>query len=272
MTPATRISGAGRPVVILPWFGLDSAVAMEAFEPVFHGIAGWRRIYIDLPGTGRSPAVLPCSDAVLHAVGDTVAATVGKEPVLVAGCSYGGYLAAALARRHPGPVAGLLLVCAGGKIRPEERDLGGVPDPTPDQGWLDGVPHDLHDHLRHAIARQSKSVADRVVRALLRNGPTDARYLETLRSSGYALSNEDAVGNVDGPVTVLAGRGDRIAGYRDQFNLVARFPRGHYLALADSGHYLPFEQPELFALAAREWLARAASPSERTIQSSHLSH
>ncbi len=34
---------------MLPWFGLDHSSVVAAFEPVFAGRPGWRRIYVDLP-------------------------------------------------------------------------------------------------------------------------------------------------------------------------------------------------------------------------------
>src|SRR6266550_1332634 len=129
MVLAVRERGAGRPIVLLPWFGLDGGVTELAFEPAFAEPNGLRRIYVDLPGTGRSAAVAPSSDAVLEAVRETVDAALGPDPYLLAGCSYGGYLAAALARRDPERVQGLLLVCAGpqtatwrgSRLRPRNR-------------------------------------------------------------------------------------------------------------------------------------------------------
>src|SRR6266496_2310740 len=85
---ASRVDGSGRPIVLLPWFGLDGAVMAAAFEPVFAATTGRRRIYLDLPGTGRSSPVAPNSDAVLEAVLDAVGVAVpGGQPFLLAGCS-----------------------------------------------------------------------------------------------------------------------------------------------------------------------------------------
>jgi pimeloyl-ACP methyl ester carboxylesterase len=52
-------------------------------------------------------------------------------------------------------------------------------------------------------------------------------------------------------VTILAGRRDRVAGYLDQLAALARYPHGSHVALADAGHYLPFEQPDAFSSFAR---------------------
>jgi pimeloyl-ACP methyl ester carboxylesterase len=255
---AVDVRGRGRPLVVLPGFGLDQAVMAAAFEPVFaaSGVTGWRRLYLDLPGCGKSPVLEPNSDAVLDAVQQTIATLLGSEPFLLAGSSYGGYLAAGLARRLPAQIRGLLLVCSGLKINPVERNLAGVLPSVPEPGWLAGTPQELHQHFGHGIGRQTRSVADRVARAFALISPMDEAYLELLRSTGYQLSDEGSDQTFDGDVAILVGRRDRIAGYVDQFEALARYPRGSYTAFPDAGHHLPFERPELFAALTLEWLAR----------------
>jgi pimeloyl-ACP methyl ester carboxylesterase len=247
--------GDGEPVVLLPWFGHDGSAMAQAFEPVFAGTSRWRRIYLDLPGTGNSAPVDPSSDAVLDAVSDTVGPIVGAEPYLLGGCSYGGYLAAALARRAADQVARLFLVCTGTKLDPATRNLTGVTAPTPEPGWLDGVPTELHGYFGRAIGCQTREVADRIAAVFAASGPTDDDYLEALRSTGFELSNPaDLTSSCNAPTLILAGRSDQIAGYVDQFEDLARYPQASFVALNDAGHYLPFEQPQLFMTLVREWL------------------
>jgi pimeloyl-ACP methyl ester carboxylesterase len=260
MVLAVRDLGAGRPIVLLPWFGLDGGVTALAFEPVFAETTEWRRIYVDLPGTGGSTAVAPNSDAVLDAVRETVKSVLGPEPYLLAGCSYGGYLAAGLARRDPDRVEALLLVCAGVKIQPADRNLARLVPSTPEPHWLDDVPEPLREHFAHGIGGQSRSAAGRVLHAFAVNGPSDENYLDLLRSTGYRLSDENAAAIHPGPTTLIAGRRDRIAGYLDLFDALDRYPDAGYHALDDAGHYLPFEQPETFAGIVRDWLRRSARP------------
>jgi pimeloyl-ACP methyl ester carboxylesterase len=253
---SVQIRGEGRPVVLLPWFSTDQAVMAAAFEPVFAAVSGWRRIYVDLPGTGGSPSTAPCSDAVLGSVVETVSALLGNASFLVAGCSYGGYLAAGLARQIPARIAGLLMVCAGVKILPGDRNLSGVLPSAQEAGWLDDVPPELHEHLSHAIGHQTRDVANRVARALGRGGPVREDYLAALRSEGYQLTDEGSHWCFDGNATILAGRQDRIAGHLDQFDALAHYCHGSFVALADAGHYLPFEQPARFKSITLDWLAR----------------
>jgi pimeloyl-ACP methyl ester carboxylesterase len=263
----TSIIGEGYPVVLLPGFALDSSVMMTACEPAFADTRSdtgerWQRIYLDLPGTGGSPTGEPTSEAVLSAIQGTVVELLGDTPYLLAGHSYGAYLAAGLTRRNPTQVAGLFLVCPGQRIMPADRDLSGVLPSVPEPGWLDGVPEDLHEHVSHAVGQQTREAADRVAAALGRRGPIDEEYLDALRPAGYRLQDEPdpadpTAFSFPGPVTLLTGRRDRIAGYRDSLSALTQYPHGSFVALADAGHYLPFEQPEAFAMTLLTWLATA---------------
>jgi pimeloyl-ACP methyl ester carboxylesterase len=261
MPLAATILGDGQPIVLLPWFGHDGSAMARAFEPVFVPESPWQRIYLDPPGTGDSSPVEPSSDAVLDAVGETVRSIVGDDSYLLAGCSYGGYLAAALARRAPTQVSALLLVCTGTKLDPSTRNLGGVTPATPEPGWLDGVPVDLHGYFGRAIGCQTRAVADRIAATFAGSVPNDDRYLETLRSTGYELTRGHLTAPFGAPTLVLTGRNDQIAGYVDQFEDLARYPKASYVALNDAGHYLPFEQPERFTTLVGDWLKRVSSHS-----------
>lgn len=251
--------------MLLPWIGLDSAVMAAAFEPAVAGTDNVRRIYIDLPGTGGSAPVEPSSEAVLEAVIETVESIIGTAPFLLAGCSFGGYLAAGLARRAPDRILGLLLVCAGVKIRRGQRNLSRVLPSTPEPGWLAQVPDELQGHFALAIGCQTGEVANRVADAFRLNGPTDTDYLATLRSSpGDQLSDEDSPQRFDGNVTIVVGERDRIVGHLDQHAALAHYPHGSFVALSDAGHYLPFEQPARFHALTHNWLGRSLHTGAET--------
>jgi pimeloyl-ACP methyl ester carboxylesterase len=244
--------GVGYPIVCLPWFSLDRSVMAAALEPAIADPTGWQRIYVDLPGCGQSPSGPEDSDGVVEVLVDFLDREIGSARPLLAGCSYGGYLAAALARRHPQHIAGLLLVCHGTKIRVEDRDL--PTGPAEADAWLDQVPADLRDHLSMAIGNRRPQVAERVAAVLSAARQGDAYYLQRLRTTGYQLSDEASTAVYTGPTLVVAGRDDRIAGYADQFRSLACYPQATFAAIAGAGHYLPFEYPNVFAALVRQWL------------------
>ncbi len=248
--------GKGRPVVMLPSFSLDHAAMAEAVEPVFAPVASWRRLYIDLPGTGRSPPGEPRSDVVVDEVIDAIRSELGGRRFAVAGWSCGGYLAAGVTRRLPQQVSGLMMVCAGFKIRPEDRDLTGVLPSTPQPGWLDHVPPALHDHFTHAVGSQTAKVGERILAALARNGPTDETYLASLREDGFAFSDEAAPTPCNAPVCFLTGHRDRVIGFASLFGALGSYDHATYISISGAGHYLPPRAARGFAAVTHAWLAQ----------------
>jgi pimeloyl-ACP methyl ester carboxylesterase len=248
--------GSGKPVLCLHGFGMDRSVMAAALEPAFRPRSGLRRIYLDLPGHGESPAGPPTSAAVIDAISGFCAERLGGEPPLLAGWSYGGYIAMALAGRPGAAVAGLLLICPGVKARPEDRELPGEPTRPPADGWLDRVPQDLRAHLSRALGNRTPRVAERVAGLLAAARPGDRPYQQELRtrSYGYRLPGEDSPIRYDGPASFITGRQDRVVGYADQFRALPAYPRAGFAVVANAGHYLPFEQPAEFASLVAAWL------------------
>ncbi len=115
----SRILGEGQPLVLLHAFPLDHGM----WEGIPWG--GFRLIMADFPGFGLSPkgpdgmTLEQAADGLrkhLDASGIT-------EPVLLAGCSMGGYWAMEFARQFPERVARLALISTkSGLDSPERRD------------------------------------------------------------------------------------------------------------------------------------------------------
>src|SRR5512146_243749 len=95
-----ELCGEGFPVLMLHGYGIDHNVMVGCMEPVFKCRPGYRRIYIDMPGMGKSkaPAWLENSDQVLDIV-IKFSENVIKGSFLVAGESYGGYIARGMVNR-----------------------------------------------------------------------------------------------------------------------------------------------------------------------------
>ena len=62
--------GEGRPILLLHGWTMDRRVEVDVYEKIFATRPGWRRIYPDLPGMGRSVAKagLTDQDDVLEAL------------------------------------------------------------------------------------------------------------------------------------------------------------------------------------------------------------
>ena len=105
--------GEGLPVLTLHGAGVDHHEVMACLDPVFDPYTGYRRIYPDLPGMGRTPApeTIRSADDVLEVLLGFIDGVIGDQPMLVAGHSAGGYYALAIAGRRPRQVVGMALLC-----------------------------------------------------------------------------------------------------------------------------------------------------------------
>lgn len=105
--------GEGFPILMLHGYKVDHRVMTGCMEPVFQETPGFRRVYIDLPGMGQTKRAdwIKNADAMLDLILEFIERVMPGERLLVAGESYGGYLARGLVRKLGSRVAGLLLIC-----------------------------------------------------------------------------------------------------------------------------------------------------------------
>ncbi|KAL9114142.1 MAG: hypothetical protein Q9227_001914 [Pyrenula ochraceoflavens] len=103
-------TGEGFPVLMVHGWEMDRKVEELDFEPIFTKVPGFRRIYVDLPGMGTTPAnnIQNLDDIYLRLV-QFIDARLGKSNFLLVGTSCGGYLARALAQKYIDQVDGLML-------------------------------------------------------------------------------------------------------------------------------------------------------------------
>jgi pimeloyl-ACP methyl ester carboxylesterase len=247
--------GSGTPVLALHGVGVDHREIMGALEPLFAGLTGYRRIYPDLPGMGRTPApdTLGSNDDVVEVLLGLVDAVIGEEAFALVGQSYGGYLARAIANRRPGQVAGLALVCAIG-VR---TSAGEVPE---------------HVVLEADGALGPEMAAEYRNYLVVQTPATLRRFQETV-APGMALVDKVALGRIferwdlrpapeegpayPNPTLILAGRQDATVGYAGLWRLLEHYPRATFAVLDRAGHALLHEQAGLVGALLAEWLDRA---------------
>jgi pimeloyl-ACP methyl ester carboxylesterase len=250
--------GTGTPVLALHGAGVDHREISGYLEPLFADRAGYRRVYPDLPGMGRTPApeTIDSNDAVLDTLLGLVDAVIGGEELLVVGHSYGGYLARAIANRRPRQVAGLALLCtigeqAGEDERPEHVVLHAADD-------LDGT-------LEPAMAAEFRNY-------LVVQTPVTLRRFQETVVPGVELADQAALARIferwrlrtvpeqgpayANPTLILAGRQDATAGYAGAWRLLEHYPRATFAVLDRAGHGLLHEQVGLGTALLAEWLDR----------------
>jgi pimeloyl-ACP methyl ester carboxylesterase len=238
--------GAGRPIVFLPGWGNSNGEGRDVHEPVFAGREGWRRIYIDPPGTGKTPSRewIKDQDGMLDVIARVIDDLVGLDPsgdrpgrFAIAGTSAGGLHARGLVRRDPSRILGLLLRVPGvvvdrvARRLPEYRDLGAV--------FQEG--HREKQEKYYDPAEQQ----------------ADLEFLGGIQSdvARYSLSGELSV-HLESPTLIVTGRQDTMTGYADAWGLLEDYPRATYAVLDFADHDLPVLNQDLYQALVADWLDR----------------
>jgi pimeloyl-ACP methyl ester carboxylesterase len=240
--------GEGLPVLALHGAGVDHREVLACLEPVFDALTGYRRVYLDLPGMGRTPApeAISSADDVLDLLLEFIDGVIGDRALLLLGHSAGGYYAQAIARQRPEQVAGLALLCP---LLASTHDVPGHE-----------VVHgsgDLGDaEFREYFTVQTAETLDRYERyvepaARMADQAALARIGER-----WELRTRQAPAPYRRPTLVVTGRQDSTVGYLSAWELLENYPRATFAVLDRAGHALAHEQPELLRALVTEWLDR----------------
>lgn len=252
--------GAGTPVLFLHGFQIDHRSLLHTLGPVFEQRTGYRRIHVDLPGFGASPAApaIASSDAMVEFVMSLIDEMVGTERFLLVGESWGGYLARGVVARRPAQVTGLALLypmvvpAHAERDVPEHRTLAEAPGVLDDALLLDA---ETYRGDAVVIHQGSWDYYRQTILPALAAG--DRTTIEKV-AAAYAFTTDPESGHepYPGPSLILTGRQDASVGYRDAFGIVERFPHATFVALDEAGHNLMAERPQVATSLVNDWLDR----------------
>jgi 3-oxoadipate enol-lactonase len=249
-TIAFADEGAGMPVVLWPSLFSDHRL----YAPLLPLLGDrWRTIRVDGPGFGQSEAprgeVQP--DAYAEVVLDLLD-TLGLEQAFVAGCSWGGQIAAHLGAKAPDRVSGVLIMNAplGPSLGGHAFELWGTRWLGATEFWGNGVARSMFsaasqrahpDRVRafaSAFTSFDKAAAAITARTVLTRFPGLGEVLPRL-----------AV-----PTTILMGAEDRLYPVERMRPFAALAPNATLEVVPSCGHLAPLEAPEA-VVAALEGLA-----------------
>ena len=253
--------GDGMPVLMIHGRGVDHNIMTGCMEPIFKGRPGWKRIYLDLPGMGRTRAGdrLKNSDDMLRTIIRFCEEIIPDRNFSVAGESYGGYLARGLVHDIPEHLDGVLLICPAIIADWVERDLPPHRVFIRDAQLLASIEPSERKMFGHFIAVQDKRRWERFQLDILPGIKTkDTVFIERLKKEGYRFSFDvDKLERpFDKPSLMLAGRQDTSVGYADLLKIIENYSRGTFAILDRAGHGLQLEQEVVFNCMVNEWLDR----------------
>jgi pimeloyl-ACP methyl ester carboxylesterase len=251
--------GSGYPILIIHGFCVDHHLLL-GLDPVFDRQGRWRRVYIDLPGMGKSAAgpEIDSADAVAEAVVSFARKTFGNQKFAVLGSSFGGMIARHVVAEFGEQVLGLALLCP---VTVAEQGARTVPPQTVlqrDPGLLSSLDsEDAADYEAKAVVQSPENWARFRESVLPGFRAFDRGAIERIMSS-YSLTTEPEQRSpkFQGPTLIITGRQDHIVGFQDQFVLSDHYPRSTFAVLDRCGHNAHLDQPGLTRSLLDDWLAR----------------
>src|SRR5215216_155890 len=254
--------GEGRPILFIPGWGLNARLTADQTEPCFHQREGWKRIYVDPPGHGKTPGKdwITNQDKMLEVILACIDKLTAGQKYCLVGISLGAYLARGVILQRAQFVDGMAMIVPAIIAEDEKRSVPPykvlIKDPsvyaelTPMEQDLFGMSV-IHSRTWLDTIRSSPQIPDD------ENG--DPEFLGRIRDKPekYAFSFDvDAVSeSFPGPSLIITGRQDSVVGYRDAWNLLENYPRASYVVLDRAGHPLE-DSAELVNVLIREWLDR----------------
>lgn len=263
------VQGEGNPVPIYTHHGAPGLGSHAEPKRSFGPLADtYRVVSFDARGSGESDAVPPFSHAQWVADLDALRAHFGDERIVLAGGSYGGYVALEYTLAHPDRVTHLILRDTSASRRFEglaKRNAlaraAEYPDITEEMldkvfdGRVEG-----DEELRRYWATLAplydanttpEKVAQRIASATFRYQTHNWAFSRNLPD--YDLTGR--LHEIRCPVLVVVGRHDWITPVAASEEIAAGIPDARLVVFEDSGHSPQIEESERFIALVREFLA-----------------
>lgn len=256
-----EIIGDGKPIIMLHGYSVDHRLMLGCMEPLFSANDNYKRIYIDLPGMGKSESAewINNADIMLDIIIDFIDKIIPKENFRIIGESYGGYLSRGVIYKMAHRVDGIALICpviiADNKKRNVPQHIVLAKD---SELFFNLTPEEVEDFNSMAVV-QNEKIYERYKNEIMSGVKiADNRFLESFKENGYGFSFDvDKLNEkFDKPALMLLGRQDSCVGYKDAWSIQENFPRTTFVVLDRAGHNLQIEQEVLFKSLMSEWLER----------------
>ncbi|VUC29072.1 unnamed protein product [Clonostachys rosea] len=268
---SAREIGEGFPILIIHGWEMRGEVEERDFEPIFSQISGLRRIYVDLPGMGATPANgVKDQDEMYHRLLQFIESRLGSSRFAVVGSSCGAYLARAVAQKYPDQVDGLLLRVPLIEPADSKRDVDPFKPLVENEQFLSSISAEDRASLGNiliqtpeyveALRKKYQEVYTPAMKA------ADSKVLDPIREdpNRYGLSFSLDEAKFLAPTLIVCGRQDTGVGHRDSLRLLELYPRSTYAVLDRGTHGLPIGDRSLFDALVRDWVSRVNEWRGRT--------
>ena len=256
--------GEGKPILFIHGWSVDHRLMSGSFEPVFNQLQSYQRIYLDLPGMGKTLSVnwVKNSDNTLKILLEFIKKVIGDINFLLVGESYGGYLSMGLINELGNKIDGVLLLCPlvdsfetiikKGKLPKNNIILHteiteSEEDNTALRAFLEvaviATP-EIYEKFKKDIYSGIK-IHNKEFLSGYYKGEYNTNYEKILKTVTF-----------DKPACILTGRQDNAVGYSVAYEILDRFPRATFAILDCAGHNLQIDNEPTFVQLVKDWIWR----------------
>ena len=262
-----EICGEGRPILMLHGWPVDHHFMMRMFEPIYQDLDGWKRIYLDLPGMGKTSGAewIKTHDDMLEVVLDFIDHVIMDNNFYIVGESYGAYLARGILQKKSASINGLMMT---------------VPAIYANRArWTLPEHKIIYENLEFYEELKTKNLEEFIVYVTDQND----QCLENLRSvaiPSILMADHEFLNDIDfnneftfeideldpkfsKPTLIIVGRQDAVVGYRDAWHVMENYPRATFAVLDYAGHAIGFgERDTIFMALVNDWIDRLERDGE----------
>lgn len=259
--------GEGIPVIMIHGWGTDHRQMKGCMEPIFQTMdTSWKRIYFDWPGLGKTKGKswITGADQMLDVILGFIDAVIPNQKFVLAGKSYGGYLARGIINKRSSAVDGLLLICSATMQDPAKEDGVRFQILEKDDALLKSLTEEDRNYFEAEgiNALRNKRVWERFKEEVL---PAlkiaDNTFLNNClgQHTSFSFDVNALEKPYEKPTLMLTGRQDTIVGYNCLWQIIDMYPRASFVLLDKAAHNLEIEQDVLFQETVKEWLNRVSA-------------
>ena len=257
-----EVFGEGNPIILLPGWGLNTRWTAHETEPFYQQREGWKRIYVDPPGHGKTPGKdwITNQDQMLEVLLACIDRLTAGQRFSLIGVSLGAYLARGILLHRASLIDGIAMIVPAmiaedaNRTVPLHQVL--VEDPAV-KAEITPAEADLYDmavvHSRKWLDYQ------RSFPEIPENEMGDFEFLGRIRENpekyAFSFDMDDLSEPFPRPALIITGRQDAIVGYKDAWNILDKYPRATYVVLDRAGHQLE-EKARVVNVLINEWLDR----------------
>ncbi|MEI5907029.1 alpha/beta hydrolase [Bacillus spongiae] len=253
-----EIHGEGIPILMIHGFTPDMKLMKGCMEPIFSIRKGFQRIYIDLPGMGKTGHYhhLKNAEEILDIVIGFIDTMIQDQPFLIVGESYGGYLTKGVLAKRGERVRGAAFICPVVVPNASDRTLPPHSIVYKDERFLKQLTMEEREEFSRDLVILNEYSWNRYKNEIKAGCQlADEPFLQKIAKQ-YSFTFPVTQMMYEFPAIFLLGKQDSVVGYKDALDLIDQFPRATYAIVDEAGHNLQIEQREIFDTLIHDWLNR----------------